>query len=526
MHNNGGPLRQIRQTVRAYRRRVLAVFGVVVFTASMFAVPAPVQAGVSYAQIIAPMHANVGESFTIRLYTKLVKDEQSTGQVSGTISYPADMLELINVSPADFPAVSVASVDGKISVTAPSKGAGNGYDGYHTLMRATFSPIATGNATFAAGGGAMRVNGSDQAVIAATTTIYASDCAAGQAGDPPGCYYQEAGQAQAPVSATPQPYVTGSGRPQPAAELPKPEKTGASVAAIVEQSRQAAAPKATILLRASLRLHDVKVSAGLQPEAMTEEMATAKVQDDLIIVELRGLTPATAYHYRLTGRDTESNDIAYTASFVTDGYPVSLALDDGTGKTLAGRSVVINDVIGVSDARGVINLLLPAGAYMAKDLQTGATREFQVLEQWQDSRGSFETQSFTLGVDPPTDDLSTDSPISAGMLALEAIAVLAIGVIGFAVVSSFIRKSHRRPSPYPLAGNAVHDFTPDSQVVDHRNSMPGVYPSLVDLTAPQRYRPRPRQHDPFLEDSPFAKDRDISQFTKRSRSRSRPRPPR
>lgn len=381
-----------------------------------------VQAGVYNIRVNTPAQSNVGSNFTVYVRSSMVKDGAATGAVSGKLLYPANLVKLITVKPSDYPGVSLSFASGGISVSAPSKGAGNGYGGDMTVFYATFTALAAGSATFSANGGAMIVNGTNHTVDSGTTRIYSQYCPSGQVGTPPSCSTPVVTPTPTPPSAIPTPTPT-----PPASTTPPSSSSGSSSTTSTTQpavSTQTTAPasgptaspqsatsnqnakisvskpqgsttaiaqpapetgvssgpstvglsvfelevtanQATLSFNPTGALHGASVRYGLKKSNL-DQTATITATDPAIQAIFSSLTPGTTYYYRFEALDTQDQQIAYENSLTSLGYPVRVALVS-KGKSVANTRVYIGTNAYSSDGSGTVATNLAAGTYTITD---------------------------------------------------------------------------------------------------------------------------------------------------------------
>lgn len=133
--------------------------------------------------------AATGATFDVVLQANMVVDTKATGFVKGSMTYPTTLVQLVSVTPGQYPELSITTSSGLITVSSPDKGAGNGYGGQLAILTAKFKVIAGGTATFSANNGStsgvMIVNGTNHVVVDGTVTTIG--CPPGYTGVFPNC---------------------------------------------------------------------------------------------------------------------------------------------------------------------------------------------------------------------------------------------------------------------------------------------------------------------------------------------------
>jgi hypothetical protein len=118
--------------------------------------------------------ATTGTTFDVILQANMVVDAKATGLIKGSLTYPSNLVTLQNVTPGQYPELTISTSDGLVTVSSPDKGSGNGYGGQQKILTATFKVIAGGTATFSANNGTtsgvMIVNGTNHVVVDGTVT--------------------------------------------------------------------------------------------------------------------------------------------------------------------------------------------------------------------------------------------------------------------------------------------------------------------------------------------------------------------
>lgn len=355
---------------------------------------ATTQAGIYSVRLLpSVIQANVGGSFTVDLKANMVIDSAATGRVSGSVTYPADLVQLQSVVNGDYPEVSITSGAGLITVASPDKGSGNGYGGQKVLFTATFTAIAGGTANFAATNGVMVVNGTNHVVVAGS--VQTIGCQPGYTGTYPNCIAPPApSPPSTPATSPPATTTTGTSAVTPQATTPAaattkpsatqqqaaaiaPQTSGTSTVAITEQSHESTPTSIRATLQATEMLHDIQLRYGTSLDGLG--MTSAPTQEDNTLdFEVQGLEPSTVYYFKLTALDTNNKDLAYQTGYQTKGYPVKITLA-GAGLKLAGRQLTIDDTSFTSDAAGNIIAYLPPNDYTVTDIESGRTVTITVI---------------------------------------------------------------------------------------------------------------------------------------------------
>lgn len=352
----------------------------------------PTQAGIYSVRLLPSVtQANVGASFTVDLKANMVVDSAATGKISGSVTYPADIVQLQNVVNGGYPEVTLTQSSGQITVSSPDKGSGNGYGGQQVIFTATFKAIAGGTASFAASNGVMVVNGTNHVVVAGSVTTIG--CPPSYTGTYPNC---NAPPSPAP-SPTPTPTPPASNTPttpsaasaspsspstNPAASPQQaiaiaPQKSGSSLVTITETSNEVTPTSVHVTLQATAALRNLKVQYGTAKDALTH--STVPNQNGTAIeYEAHDLEPGTVCYFKLSGIDSSNKDIGYQTGYQTKGYPVKIKLS-GTGISLANRHVTIDDTPYVTDADGAITAYLSPNDYTVTDAGSGTSMTITVV---------------------------------------------------------------------------------------------------------------------------------------------------
>lgn len=426
-------------------------------------------AGVYYVQLNAPSQTNVGSNFTVTLTTNVVKDSAATGYVSGKIIYSVNQLKLINIYAVDYPEVTAGGANGIITVTSPSKGAGNGYDGRLTIFRATFAAIATGTAQLVASGGAMYVNGTNHTVISDSVTVYAQSCPSGQTGTPPNCVSPTPVSVPSPTpTATPQPSATSAPTSSPVASTnatssnstkaptPSPKSTtvhtnnpqstttttsvtgsgqpknitATGSVTITPESYMATASTIHLQLRASDAMYDVSASYGIAAESLTTPL-TPSFSDGHIVLDAQGLTPSTTYYFGLAAKDSSDKDVRYTIAYATDGYPVKIIVTS-SGQPVADTDILVGEATFKTSADGIVALNLIPGTYVLSNPQASVTETIEVVRSPKPEFGEYISQDFIFDVPAMQNTAQTKRTSSSiGIIGMVGLLFLFFGTVAF-----------------------------------------------------------------------------------------------
>lgn len=263
-------------------------------------------------------------------------------------------------------------------------------------------------------------------------------------------------------------------------------------------------------------LTDVRLRYGATADALPY---AASVSQDGATLKLlfEHLEPSMTYLFSMESVDSSHKQSIYMGQIATSGFPVTVTLK-AASTGLSNREVKINDVSYYTDNSGMIRLNLEPGSYTIVDPQTGTSQNIDVARVAVAEDGTIMNQDYTMEL------AAVKRAIQAGpskwIVTFSIVLCIVLAVFGLRWIRRRVYRTvfadggaddamayglDGYPATQPPAQDAILPSV--AQLVDP-TPMPAQPVSLADMFAPQR-KPKPQAYDPFLQDSPFAKGRDL-----------------
>lgn len=385
--------------------RITSLLLVVLMVMSL--IPSRVALAAGNTLFVTPASQSVqkGTSFTIQVKGNVDAPFSGESQVSGTLTFPRNLLSVTSVS------TTGATMNWQVSATpnnsngtvAFSERALFPVNGAVHIMSVTFSAIANGTASvgFAAGsgygafGGNATLSGGTYTITTPPpptcpagqvgtppncTTPPPATCPSGQVGTPPNCTTPQptscpVGQVGTPpncktptVPTTPNVPTTTNTPPNPspgetAAPAVIPSTENDKGLSISDTSTSRSYKTATLSWKTSASSKNV-VTYGVSLKKLDKTAEVNKLPDGTYEAKMAGLTPGKQYYFTIvaTGETDSTKTDSYSGVFTTKGFPVVISIT-ASGTPVANAKVKIGEQTYSTDKSGQLNLELASGSY-------------------------------------------------------------------------------------------------------------------------------------------------------------------
>jgi hypothetical protein len=523
----------MKKTVRQY-----FVLGLLL-TASLLTLVAPLShAAANNSIYMTPNSKTVkpGDSFTVIVdgYVAPVQ-YPSSSQVSGTMTFPANLLRVTSVSTAGNPyTVNLYATPNNTNGTVVFNGQ-NYYGGPNDetirIMAVTFQALGNGtaNAGFTAdtkftqffgspntnlSGGTYTISTPPPPTCPAgqvgtppnCTTPPPATCPAGQTGTPPNCKTPTptcpAGQVGTPPNCT-TPVVPGTTPvalpagtdptiPTVAPEAIAPTQTDAGDLSIKEVVAKINRKENAVTWQTSLANVTTEIQLGTAKDKLTAKPEVTKISDGSYSAVATNLVPGTRYYYTITATSVSSPDkkATYSGAFTTRGYPVEILVTKAK-KPVANAKIAIEQDVYQTDKNGKIVLELAGKDYKAVVTladKTAKSFNFTVIKKAISPDKNPDSQTYTFEIAPEPAAAQTAAPNS--MLPLIASIVGGVVLLGGGMLFLLMRR--RKAQGTGQDDNVAAEYT---NWQDGTNTQPQITPEEQQLSTmasiEQRYIANP-----------------------------------
>jgi len=373
---------------------------------------------------------NINTSFPVNIRSYGDTD-QSSGNVSGTVTYPTNLLRVTSISTGGsaYGAPSITQGSGTVSFSSSRSPAPSGFAQVFSI---TFQAIGSGTAAVNFSGDS-RVNG-------ATTSYASGEFTITNPNPPPTTSTTPKPSPSTRPSVTPVPIVSTT--PTPSSEpttgddnpQPTPDPSGVVDSVTVNPSYTSA----TINWKVNASNPKSNMGYGTKSTALDKQAAVEAGGDGTFKSTIKGLAPGNRYYFSITGTGDGGKNGTYSGTIITNGFPVTMTITENN-QPASGAQVRIGTISKSTGSNGKLSIGLAAGSYRGT-ITTGTaslTIDLTVEAKAIPEDGSAPaTQNFTYNL--------TSSPLEGGPgsstsilafvgILLAGTVVLGLGFAGFIV---------------------------------------------------------------------------------------------
>jgi hypothetical protein len=417
------------------RIKIVPIFAAVILLASLLWVTVSHAAGNILYVTPASSQLNIGGTLNINV-RGFVESSGSSGSVSGTLTYPSNLLQV----------VSGPSNNGVYSNLTLTQGNGTiGFSGTQTpgptgqvqVFSVSFKAIGAGSASIGFTSNS-NINQSATNRNSGSYTIVnpnpPATCPAGQIGTPPSCTTPPPATCPAGQTGTPPNCRTPSTTPPPVETPPTTTPTDSSDEEVTTPDASglitvvppiAQYTSAVVSWKLNAKNGTTDLVYGVSSDDVATKTTIAKNTDGLYTATIPNLSPGVRYYFTISGTSDDKKTSFYKGVFTTRGYPVKLIVTEG-GAPSSSAKVKIGQQSYATSKDGVINLSLAQGTYngtITTDTSS-APASFTVAAKAVPATGSApDLQTFTL-------DVPAAAPASGPSMSIFAfIGILLVGVV-------------------------------------------------------------------------------------------------
>lgn len=392
---------------------------------------------------------NIGSSITVNVRSYADSD-QSSGSVSGTLTYPAGMLSYTGYSAAGS------------AYGSPTVSPGSGTIGFS----GTRSPATSGSAhifsvTFKAiGAGSAIVNFANNSRVNNSTTEYNSGVYTIVNPNPPATVQPSPSQTSRPSpSASPSPLPTVSvapTTPTPSTD-PDPQPTSDPTGVVNSVAADPLYSSGKITWRVTATNPASTLSYGASAAKLDKSGSVLKEADGSFSATLNGLTPGVRYYFSINGSGDGGKAGTYSGSLLTKGFPIVISVteNDTPAKNAQIKIGTRNYTTGSNGKRAVS---LASGTYTGTITTDTATEAITIKVESKaippDGKAP-ESQAFTFNLKSSPLDQGPGS----GSTILTFIGVLVGGALvtttGFFIFIAYRRRQFERSDSVSLRSGGV-----------------------------------------------------------------------
>lgn len=392
-----------------------------------------------------------GNTFTVIVRGYAAATQFGAGQVNGTLTFPAGLLRVTNVSTVGNPyQVNVSATPNNANGTVAFNGQnyfGGPNDQTIQIMTVTFQTLANGTANVgftsatkftssyndyptSLSGGSYGISTPAPATCPSgqvgtppnCTTPAPATCPSGQIGTPPNCTTPKPNN-PTPTPSTPTPTAVSPdidpNIPTAAPAAVAPTVVDAGDLSIKNVTAKVSLKENTITWDTTLPNVTSEIQLGTSKQKLTAKPTVTKVSDTSFSATATSLVPGTRYYYTITATSTENADkkATYSGAFTTRGYPVKILVTQG-GKPIANTKVQIEDDSYITDKNGSLKLELASQDYHAIVTladKSNKSFNFTVAKKNFETGKTPDTQTFTFDMTPQA-AASTDSSSPIGLM--------------------------------------------------------------------------------------------------------------
>lgn len=295
---------------------------------------------------------NVGTPFTVNI--KAFSDTNpATMSVSGTVTYPANLLQVTGTSTSgsDFgsPTISVGSGTIGFSGTRAS-----GQSSLSQIFSVTFQAKAAGTASVGFDGQS-RINGNTTTYKPGTFTITNPNPPAPSPTPKPS------------VSTKPTPIVSSTPTPSPStAPTTDNQDTGqvtVDPSGVVNTVVVTALyNSATVTWNVNAKSPSSTMSYGTSSTKLDKQGSVQKTGDNTFKTVITGLSPGGQYYFSITGSGTGVQPGTYSGTIPTQGYPITITVTENN-VAAANAQIQIGSGTYTTHSDGKVTIGLAAGSY-------------------------------------------------------------------------------------------------------------------------------------------------------------------
>ncbi len=382
---------------------------------------------------------NINTSFPVNIRSYGDTD-QSSGNVSGTVTYPTNLLRVTGISTGGsaYGAPSITQGAGTVSFSGSRSPAPSGFAQVFSI---TFQAIGAGTAA---------VNFSGDSRVNSTTTSYASgEFTITNPNPPPTTSSTPKPSPSTKPSVTPVPIISTTPTPSPEPTGDNPQPTPDPSGVVDSVTVNPSYTTATINWKVNATNPKSTMGYGTKSTSLDKQAAIGTGADGGFKSTITGLTPGNRYYFSITGTGDGGKSGTYSGTIITNGFPVTMTITENN-QPASGAQVRIGSISKSTGSNGKLSIGLAAGSYRGT-ITTGTaslTIDLSVEAKTIPEDGSAPaTQNFTYNL--------TSSPLDGGpgssTSVLAFVGILLAGTVviglGFAGFIVYRRRKFENGSP-------------------------------------------------------------------------------
>lgn len=293
---------------------------------------------------------NIGASFTINV-KRYDPNASASGTVSGTVTYPANLLKVLETSPSGsiYGSPSIGQGPGTITFNgtqAQSSGS------IAQIFSIRFQAIGAGTATVSFAGGS-NVNNTTTVYKSGVFTVINPNPATPQPQPQPSTTPKVA----APAIVTPTPVIE-----TPSITEPEPQPTPDPTGLVTSVAMEPLYSSATITWKVNATNPTSTLSYGKSVSKLDSKSDVTKKPDGSFSASITGLLPGNRYYFVINGGGDGGKSGNYNGTIIARGFPVILVITENNQPAKSAQ-VKVGSRTYTATPEGKVSIGLSAGAY-------------------------------------------------------------------------------------------------------------------------------------------------------------------
>ena len=293
---------------------------------------------------------NIGAPITLNV-RRFDPNAPSSGNVSGTVTYPANLLKVLETPPngSVYGSPSISQGSGTITFNGTQSSPSGSIAQIFSIR---FEAIAAGTATIGFAGGSQVNNG---------TTIYKSGVLTIINPNP------APSQPQPSVSATPKVAAPTIITPSPVVEAPPvvqsdPQPTPDPTGLVDDVGIEALYTSATVNWKIDASNPSSAILYGKTASQLDSKGTVTRKADGSFTTTITGLVPGSRYYFKIDGNGDGGKSGSYSGTLIARGFPVVLTITEN-GQATKSAQVKIGSRTYATTSEGKVSIGLAAGKY-------------------------------------------------------------------------------------------------------------------------------------------------------------------